>query len=360
MWSVVTLSPRIGQHAGVGDVLQWLGLARQALEERRLAHVGRALVPGEAVSGRHLERVPALVAVEHLAVALVEHVGLHGVLDRRRDLLGLGPDVAQVHRLSVAVLAERLVVEVDVHRPGQRVGDAQRRRGEVVHLHVGIDPPLEVAVARQHRDHGQVLGADDVGDLLGQGTAVADAGRAAVADEVEAQLVEVFGQPGPFQVLGDHLGAGSQRGLDPRLDLQPLLDGVAGQQPGAEHHRRVGGVGAAGDRGDHDVAVVELGLGPVGQGHRRARARVGRRPARLRSSRAVPRPGRASRWSRGRRRRGSCPRRPRRCSPPRGACPPAPSGTRPWPRSGTRGPGGAWARRCSARPRTRSSSIVSE
>ena len=42
------------------------------------------------------------------------------------------------------------------------------------------------------------------------------------------------------------------------LRCRPGLDRVAGQQAGADHHARVGGVGAAGDRGDHDHAVVEL------------------------------------------------------------------------------------------------------
>ena len=213
--------------------LQRLGLGGEIVEERRPAHVGRVLVPGEAVAGRDLERVPALVAVEHLAVALAEHVGLHGLLDRLGDLGLVGPDVLEVHRLAVLVLAQRLVVEIDVHRPGERVGHAQRRRGQVVHLHVGVDAPLEVAVARQHRDDRQVLRADDVGDLLGQRPAVADAGRAAVADEVEAELLEILGQAGPVQILGHDLRARRERGLDPRLDLQPLLDRVAGEDPGA-------------------------------------------------------------------------------------------------------------------------------
>ena len=44
------------------------------------------------------------------------------------------------------------------------------------------------------------------------------------------------------------------------LTVRPAVDGVLGQQGRAEHHRRVRGVGAAGDRGDHDGAVVELEL----------------------------------------------------------------------------------------------------
>ena len=186
------------QHAGLGDVGQRLGLDRQVVEERRPAHVGRALIPGEAVAGRHLERVPALVAVEHLAVGLAEHVGLDRLLDGAGDLRLVGPDVLQVHGSPCVVGAERLVVEVDVHRAGQRVGDAQRRRREVVHLHVGVDPALEVAVAREHRDDRQVLGADDVGDLGRQRPGIADAGRAPVTDEVEAELVEVLVEPGPL------------------------------------------------------------------------------------------------------------------------------------------------------------------
>ena len=59
-------------------------------------------------------------------------------------------------------------------------------------------------------------------DLLGQRAGVADAGGAAVADEVEAELVEVRRQAGPLVVVGDDLRAGRQRGLDPRLAVRPF------------------------------------------------------------------------------------------------------------------------------------------
>ena len=92
---------------------------------------------------------------------------------------------------------------------------------------------------------------------------VADARGAAVADEVEAERLEVLGQPGAVEVLGHDLRARGERGLHPRLDVQPALDRVAGEHPGAEHDRGVRGVRAARDRGDHHVAVVELELGAV-------------------------------------------------------------------------------------------------
>ena len=179
--------------------------------------------------------------------------------------VGGRPDVTEEDVVAVLVLAERVLEQVDVHRPGQRVGDDQRRRREVVHLHVGVDPALEVAVARQHRGDREVGLVDRGRDLGDERAGVADAGRAAVADEVEAELVEVRRQAGPLVVVGDDLRAGRQRRLDPRLALQALLDGVLGQQRRADHHRRVGGVGARRDRRDRDRAVVDR-VGPAVQG----------------------------------------------------------------------------------------------
>src|SRR6266540_1364684 len=56
--------------------------------------------------------------------------------------------------------------------------------------YVGVDAPLEVAVAGQHADHGEVMLVDGRGDLLRQRAGVADAGGAAVPDQVEAELVQ--------------------------------------------------------------------------------------------------------------------------------------------------------------------------
>ena len=179
---------------------------------------------------------------------------------------GDGPDVGEEDRLALGVGAERLGVQVDVHRAGQRVGDDERRGREVVHLHVRVDPALEVPVAGQHGDDGEVVVVDRLADRRRQRPGVADAGGAAVADEVEAELVQVRDQAGPLVVVHDDLRAGREAGLHPGLAVQALLDRLLGQQRGADHHERVGGVRAGGDRGDHDVAVVERRLGAVLQG----------------------------------------------------------------------------------------------
>ena len=117
------------------------------------------------------------------------------------------------------------------------------------------DAALEVTVARKHGRDQQVLRLDRRRDLVGQGAGVADTGGAAIANEVETERVEIVLQFGLVQVVGDDLGTGGKRGLDPGLDLQSLGDRVAGQKPRGDQHAGVGGVGAGSDRGDHHVAV---------------------------------------------------------------------------------------------------------
>ena len=53
------------------------------------------------------------------------------------------------------------------------------------------------------------------------------------------------------------------------FDVEAALDRLLREQAGADHHRRVRGVRAARDRGDHDPAVVEVELVAVRVGDRR-------------------------------------------------------------------------------------------
>jgi hypothetical protein len=123
---------------------------------------------------------------------------------------------------------EWVVAEVEVHGAGQGVGDHQGWGGEVVQLHLGVDAALEVAVARQHRHHGEVVVADGGGDLLDEGSGCADAGHAAEAGQVEAERLQRFDQPGGPQVVHDDQGPGGQGGLHPGPAGQAPAGGVAG------------------------------------------------------------------------------------------------------------------------------------
>ena len=65
-------------------------------------------------------------------VFFAEHFGGDGIAHRGFDFLRRGPDVAKVDGLAGFVVAERLVDDVDVHAAGERVGDDERRRSEII------------------------------------------------------------------------------------------------------------------------------------------------------------------------------------------------------------------------------------
>ena len=249
------------EDAGVDHVLHRLRRQRHSVEVRRVLDIGGGLVPGVGHAAGDLDPAPRGVAPEHVLVAggerLAGDVGAH----RLRHVLAGRPDVLQEHRLALAVVAQRLGGEIDVDRPGERIGHHQRRRGEVVGAHVRVHPALEVAVAGEHRHRDEVVPAHRFGDRIRQRPGVADAGGAAVTDEIEAELVELLLEAGRLQVFGDDLASGRKRRLDPRLRLQAEPVGVARQKARRHHHRRVGGVGAGSDRGDHHVAVAEIEVG---------------------------------------------------------------------------------------------------
>ena len=244
------------QDAGTRDIGDRRWRLIDGLEERRVLDVGGVVLPGVGVGFRHLYGLPLLVAFEYLGVFLAEHGGVDFLYGLGNFLLGR-PDVAQVHRFAVAVFAQRLLGDIHAHAAGQGIGDHQGRRGQPVGFHQRMHAAFEVAVAGQHRGDGQVMFLNGLLDWVRQRAGVADAGGAAVADQVETQLVEVFGQPGGGEVFGHHLGAGGQRALDPRLALEAFLHGLLGQQAGGHHHAGVGGIGAGGDRRDHHGAVAQ-------------------------------------------------------------------------------------------------------
>ncbi len=132
-----------------------------------------------------------------------------------------------------------MAFKVKVHGAGESVGNHQRWARQVVHFHIGVDSTLEVAVTREHRGHSEVVVIDGLGDFIGQWPRVSNTGGAAVAHEVEAELLQVVHQPGFLVIVGDDFGSRGEGGLDPWLGLQPLLGSVASEKTRCEHHRGV-------------------------------------------------------------------------------------------------------------------------
>ena len=166
MWSVVTESPSMTRQRAPWMSSTVSGSRRHPVEVRRQADVGRVGLPLEEVALGHGHPAPGVVARVDVGVAAAEELAGDGGGDRRPDLLRGRPEVAEVDVVAVGVLADRLGVEVEVHPAGERVGDDERRRGQVVRLHLGMDARLEVAVAGEDGADDEVVLGHRLGDLL--------------------------------------------------------------------------------------------------------------------------------------------------------------------------------------------------
>ncbi len=259
---------RVGRRQVVGgDVVAEYGqrahAAQHAFAGQRALPVGRAAdigaVRAPRVQRRHL-RGGQSAAREHRLVDLAKLFGLDAGGDDRVDFRVAGPQVLQRHRLAVLVHAQHVLLDVEANGAGDRVRHHQRRRGQERLLGVGMDAPVEIAVARQHRGRIQVALDHFALDRRIQRAAHAVAGGAGETDDAETQLFQLRQQPGCFQIQLHRLGARGQRSLDPRLAHQPTRIGVARQQTGGDDVARIAGVGAAGDRGDDHRAVGHQAL----------------------------------------------------------------------------------------------------
>ena len=88
---------------------------------------------------------------------------------------------------------------------------------------------------------------------------VADAGRAAVADDAEADRFQILQETGATQISLRRRRAWREGGLDPRLRPEAETTRLPREQARRDGEARIAGVGAARDRGDGDGAVRRLG-----------------------------------------------------------------------------------------------------
>src|SRR3546814_11240506 len=95
-------------------------VAADAIEVRRLTHVGRIVVPLERVTLRHVQTTPVVVAGKHVGITLGDQVGLYAGVDDILNLAGRWPDDAQVHQLAVSALAERVLPQVSIGHAAYR------------------------------------------------------------------------------------------------------------------------------------------------------------------------------------------------------------------------------------------------
>ena len=250
--------PEDRQRSRAVDVLRRPRLRGELREERRLLDVRRLSIPLVQQSRRRRDVVPQRILVREVRVHPSKVVRLQRIGEHVPHFLERRPDVAEVD-VALAAAADRLLGHVDVDPPREREGHDERRRHEEVRADGLVHARLEVAIPAQHRDADEVVLVDGILDQRVERAGVADARRAAISDGVEAEAVEIRLEARLLVVLGDHARARRERCLHDARNAQSLLHGFLREQARGEHHRRIRRVRAGGDRGDEDVAVMQLG-----------------------------------------------------------------------------------------------------
>ena len=232
------------QHARVVNFLQRRERHFQIIKERRIGNIRRTFAPFVQFAARCGNRVPHRIAVEHIAVRFFKHLRVHCVGNRLRDFLLRGPNVAQENILAIFSNAERFSFQINVRRAGERVGDDERRRCEKICFDVRMHAPFKIAIARKHRRRDEIARVDGFSHRFGQRTRIADAGRAAVTDNIETKLFEIRQQSRFREIFMHHFGTGRHARFHVRLYLQTFLHRFFSDETRAHHHGRIARVRA--------------------------------------------------------------------------------------------------------------------
>ncbi len=197
------------KHARILNRLDLFRLFGHAFEIGRVRHIGRSR-PAIGLAVASVDRLPFFIALEDVGIARGEHFCGHMFAHDLGDFLVGRPDVFEEDIIAVLILAERIGGEVDVHRAGERIGDHERRRSEIVCAHVLRYAAFEVAVAGKNRCDREIVVIDGFRDRRRQGAGITDAGCAAIAHKIEAERVEIIIETGGGEIVRDDLAAGGK------------------------------------------------------------------------------------------------------------------------------------------------------
>jgi hypothetical protein len=183
------------------------------------------------MSGGAGDVVPHRVLSGEIGIHAAESFGAESGLHELANFGHGRPEVAQVNIFAVAVLSERFAGEIDVNAAGQREGDDERRTHEKISLDALMDAGFEVAIAGKNGGGHEVFADDNIFEAWIERAGIADAGGAAIADGLEAELVEIFLQPGVGQIFGDDTRTGASEVLTVGRMLRPISTAFLASNP---------------------------------------------------------------------------------------------------------------------------------
>ena len=184
-----------GQRARVADLAESARASWRNL--RRTAAPGCKWRPDPIRKARRSSSglFPQRILLLEVGVELLECLRAEGGLHHGAHFRRLGQISLQENVLAIGRLADRLLRQIDIDPTSERERDDQRRAHQEIRLDALMDARFEIAIARKHRSRDEIVAGNGLFDCGIERAGVADACRAAVADNVEAELIEVWLKP---------------------------------------------------------------------------------------------------------------------------------------------------------------------
>ena len=208
-------------------------------------------------------RIPHLIALKHIAITRLKHIRPDRPCNRITDLILSGPDIPQKHRIAIPIQPYRLRSQIQIHPPRQRISHNQRRRRQIIRLHMRMHATFKIAIATQHRRSDQILLVNRGNHRIGQRPAISDTRRTAITHRVKTQLLQIRRQTRLIEIIRHHARTRRQTRLHMCVNLQPLFHRLLRQQAGSHHHRGIARIGTTRNRRNHHRPVPELAIRPL-------------------------------------------------------------------------------------------------
>ena len=114
------------------------------------------------------------------------------------------PNFTQVDGLSRRIRSQWLARQIQIHCSSQCVRHYQRWRSQIVRSHQRMNAPLEIAIAAQHCHRNHIIFLDRRPNRFRQRSAVTNARRASIANQVKFQFVQILRKASLQQIIRHH------------------------------------------------------------------------------------------------------------------------------------------------------------
>ncbi len=164
------------------------------------------------------------------------------------DFRASRPNIFQVNRFVIRIIADRIVLQIDIYRAGQCISYDKRWRSEIVSFNLSVNAAFKVTVTGKNSRDRHIIVRDRLAYFVRKRTGVTDTSCAAVAGNIETERLQIMQKPCFFQVICNNKRAWGQAAFHVARFFQAAFNCFFSEKASTKHNTRVGCVRTARNR----------------------------------------------------------------------------------------------------------------